>query len=45
VEFVFGCGHDTCRKKSRRTWAAFTDEIVINAITTELEDINRRNAK
>lgn len=45
VEFVFGCGHDTCRKLHRRTWAAFTDEIVINKIALDLEDINRRNAK
>lgn len=45
VEFVFGCGHDTCRKQHRRTWAAFTDEIVINNIVAELEEINRKNAK
>lgn len=45
VEFVFGCGHDTCRKTNRRTWATFTDEIVINKIVMELEDINSRNAR
>jgi hypothetical protein len=45
VEFVFGCGHDTCRKVHKRTWAAFTDEIVINKIAMELEDINKRHAK
>jgi hypothetical protein len=45
VDYVFGCGHDTCRKMHRRTWASFTDEIVINKIALELEDINKRNAK
>ena len=44
VEFVFGCGHDTCRKTHRRTWAAFTDEIVIKKIAIDLEEINKRTA-
>ncbi len=44
VEFVFGCGHDTCRKEHKRTWASFVDEIVINKIALDLEEINRRNA-
>jgi len=40
VEFVFGCGHDTCRKLHRRTWNTFIDEIVINKIVADLERIN-----
>lgn len=45
IEFVFGCGHDTCRKTHRRTWAAFTDEVVINHVIAQLEEINRKAAK
>jgi len=39
-EFVFGCGHDTCRKLHRRTWAVFVDEIVMPYIYKRLESIN-----
>jgi hypothetical protein len=39
-EYVFGCGHDSCRKK-RRTWSVFVDEIVIPYIAEELERANR----
>ncbi|UXD81840.1 DNA primase [Pseudomonas phage Kara-mokiny_kep-wari_Wadjak_3] len=42
-EYVFGCGHDTCRKEHRRTWAAFTDEVVLPYIVEQLERINRRH--
>lgn len=45
VEFVFGCGHDTCRKEHKRNWATFVDEIVINHIAAQLDEVNRRNAK
>lgn len=38
--FVFGCGHDTCRKVNRRTWAVFVDEIVLPKIAAEMEMIN-----
>lgn len=41
-EFVFGCGHDGCRKDNRRTWAVFVDEIVITEIANRLENINRK---
>ncbi|AWD92462.1 putative DNA primase [Xanthomonas phage Carpasina] len=41
VEFVFGCGHDTCRKDNNRTWHAFIDEIVMPQIIEELEEANR----
>lgn len=36
VEFVFGCGHDTCRKEKKRTWSAFIDEIVMPKIVGDL---------
>jgi hypothetical protein len=42
-EFVFGCGHDGCRK-AKRTWAVFVDEIVITEIANRLESINRKAA-
>jgi hypothetical protein len=45
VEFVFGCGHDTCRKNFKRTWSAFVDEIVINKIELELSRINMEYSK
>lgn len=38
--FVFGCGHDTCRKENKRTWATFTDEIVMPRIEGNLAFIN-----
>jgi hypothetical protein len=44
VEFVFGCGHDGCRKMHKRTWAAFVDEIVMTKIVADLETINRQYA-
>lgn len=44
VEFVFGCGHDTCRKNHKRTWSAFIDEIVIAKIVDDLDGINREYA-
>lgn len=40
-DFVFGCGHDTCRRENRRTWATFVDEIVMPKIYADLEEINR----
>ena len=40
VEFVFGCGHDTCRKENKRTWATFIDELVMPKIAEELEQAN-----
>lgn len=43
VEFVFGCGHDSCRKVNKRTWAAFVDAVVMPKIEAELEAINKRN--
>lgn len=43
-EFVFGCGHDSCRKLHRRTWGVFVDEIVIPWIADHLEKINRKAA-
>lgn len=45
VEFVFGCGHDTCRKLHRRTWSTFIDEVVINRVVDQLERINREHSK
>lgn len=41
-EFVFGCGHDTCRKLHRRTWAVFVDEIVIPEYARRLDVINAK---
>lgn len=35
--FVFGCGHDTCRKEHRRTWATFVDAFVMPRIEGQLE--------
>ncbi|CAG9250017.1 DNA-primase RepB domain-containing protein [Paraburkholderia caribensis] len=35
-EYVFGCGHDTCRKLGRK-WGVFVDKIVIPAIVDDLE--------
>lgn len=43
-EFVFGCGHDTCRKLHRRTWSVFVDHIVIPVIAQRLDNINRKAA-
>jgi hypothetical protein len=43
-EYVFGCGHDTCRKLHKRTWAVFIDEIVIPYMADALESINRKAA-
>jgi hypothetical protein len=39
-DFVFGCGHDTCRKENRRTWSPFVDKIVMPVIVEELEKAN-----
>lgn len=39
-EYVFGCGHDTCRKDNRRTWAPFVDKIVMPKIVSDLEEAN-----
>lgn len=41
VEFVFGCGHDTCRKEHKRTWATFVDEIVMPKIYGDLDAANK----
>lgn len=35
--FVFGCGHDTCRKENKRTWAVFVDEVVMPKVYSILE--------
>lgn len=40
VEFVFGCGHDTCRKDNKRTWSSFVDAIVMPFIINRLDDAN-----
>ena len=40
VEFVFGCGHDTCRKDNRRTWSVFVDELVMPIVIGRLDDAN-----
>lgn len=40
VEFVFGCGHDTCRKDNKRTWSSFIDEIVMPYVVGEIDDAN-----
>lgn len=40
-EYVFGCGHDTCRKENRRTWSPFVDKMVIPVIANMLEKANR----
>lgn len=42
-EYVFGCGHDTCRKDNKRTWSVFVDHIVIEHIADQLEEANRDN--
>lgn len=39
-QFVFGCGHDSCRK-ARRTWSVFVDEVVMPYIIDKLEEANR----
>ena len=41
VEFVFGCGHDTCRKQFKRNWGVFVDEMVMPMIVDDLEKANR----
>lgn len=38
--FVFGCGHDTCRKENHRTWSTFVDEMVMPKIYGRLDLIN-----
>lgn len=43
-EFVFGCGHDTCRKLHQRTWSVFVDEVVITEIARRLDVINAKAA-
>lgn len=44
-EFVFGCGHDTCRKENHRTWSTFIDEVVITYIAEKLDRINTEASK
>ena len=39
-DFVFGCGHDTCRKDNKRTWSVFIDHLVIPYIVDRLEKAN-----
>lgn len=39
-EYVFGCGHDTCRQK-KRTWSVFVDAVVMPYIAEQLERANR----
>jgi hypothetical protein len=41
-QYVFGCGHDTCRKENKRTWSVFIDHIVIPTIANNLDSANRR---
>lgn len=43
-EFVFGCGHDTCRKDWKRTWSSFVDKIVIPHIADQLAEENADKA-
>jgi hypothetical protein len=40
VDFVFGCGHDTCRKDNKRTWNAFVDEIVLPLLVDRCNSAN-----
>lgn len=40
-EYVFGCGHDTCRKDNKRTWSVFIDHLVMPYIEQQLEEANR----
>jgi hypothetical protein len=40
VEFVFGCGHDTCRKTYKRNWGVFVDEIVMPKVMADLDAAN-----
>jgi hypothetical protein len=37
-EYVFGCGHDTCRK-ARRTWSVFVDKVVMEYIYGKFEAV------
>ncbi|MCY1314333.1 hypothetical protein D9M70_649590 [compost metagenome] len=39
-DYVFGCSHDTCRRK-RRKWGAFVDEVVMPPIEDALDRANR----
>ncbi|QOV06277.1 DNA primase [Burkholderia phage Maja] len=41
VDFVFGCGHDTCRKTFKWGWSSFIDEIVSPQIVRVLNKANR----
>lgn len=41
-EYVFGCGHDTCRKDNKRTWSVFVDHIVIATIEQRLNSVNAK---
>lgn len=38
--YVFGCAHDGCRKENKRTWATFTDYVVMDKIETNLAMVN-----
>jgi hypothetical protein len=40
VDFVFGCGHDGCRKVNKRGWDSFVDAIVMPKIYAELDAAN-----
>lgn len=40
VDFVFGCGHDTCRKDRPRKWAEFVDKVVMPDIVDRLQEAN-----
>jgi hypothetical protein len=40
VDFVFGCGHDTCRKTHKRGWDSFVDAIVMPTIYDHLDKAN-----
>jgi hypothetical protein len=39
-DYVFGCGHDTCRKDNRRTWSVFVDHIVMPYIEGQIKKMN-----
>ena len=43
VDFVFGCGHDTCRKDRPRKWSEFVDKIVMPHIEQQLQDANEND--
>ena len=39
-DFVFGCSHDTCKNKAKRTWSPFVDKLVMPVVALKLEQAN-----